>query len=249
MTTPQLPAGVTLDELVAGIDRARDGDLERLADAMIVGAHLGDLADHLIGHYVDEARRAGRSWTEIGQSMGVSKQAARKRFNPKDPGTPAPDAQDGFGNFTGSARSAVIQAQEEARASSHTELGAPHLLLGVLRGVGAGDLLAEALDACGASVDDVASAARAALPPAGGTASPTLIPFDEPARKVLELAFRQALRLEHAFVGPEHIVLALLEQEGGAGPLSAVGLTRERLEPELVARIGATLEEDATTAG
>jgi hypothetical protein len=40
----------------------------------------------LIGHFVDQARRSGASWTEIGKSMGVTKQAAQKRFVPKEPG-------------------------------------------------------------------------------------------------------------------------------------------------------------------
>jgi len=48
-----------------------------------VSARLGELADHLIGHFVDEARRAGASWTDIGESMGVTKQAAQKRFVPR----------------------------------------------------------------------------------------------------------------------------------------------------------------------
>src|ERR1700743_3990804 len=42
--------------------------------------HLGEVADHLIGHFVDQARRSGASWTDIGKSMGVTKQASQKRF-------------------------------------------------------------------------------------------------------------------------------------------------------------------------
>jgi len=42
------------------------------------------VADHLVGHFVDQARRSGASWTEIGQSMNVTKQAAQKRFVPKE---------------------------------------------------------------------------------------------------------------------------------------------------------------------
>ena len=47
---------------------------------MLAGEHLGDVADHLIGHFVDQARRSGASWTDIGRSMGVTRQAAQKRF-------------------------------------------------------------------------------------------------------------------------------------------------------------------------
>jgi hypothetical protein len=51
---------------------------------VLAADHLGDVADHLIGHFVDQARRSGATWTQIGQSLGVSKQAAQKRFVPKD---------------------------------------------------------------------------------------------------------------------------------------------------------------------
>ena len=60
---------------------------------MLAAEHLGDVADHLIGHFVDQARRSGASWTDIGRSMGVTKQAARKRFVPKDPGDARPRPQ------------------------------------------------------------------------------------------------------------------------------------------------------------
>lgn len=242
MPAPKLPPNISLDELITAINGARDDDLERLSDAMIVGAHLGDLADHLIGHYVDQARHAGRSWTEIGHSMGVSKQAARKRFNPKDPGTPTPNADDGFGNFTDTARTSVLEAQEQARAARNGEVGAPHLLLGVLLHLEADDALSRALQQCDLTAEAAIAAARAALPPALDSDPPALIPFDEPARKCLELSFRQALRLEHAFVGPEHMTLALLEHENGRGPLTSIGLTTPQFESVIVPLVEATID-------
>ena len=45
-------------------------------DAVLAADHLGEVADHLIGHFVDQARRSGASWTDIGRSMGVT-QAGR----------------------------------------------------------------------------------------------------------------------------------------------------------------------------
>ena len=57
--------------------------LDQLSDAVLAADHLGEVADHLIGHFVDQARRSGASWTDIGRSMGVTKQAAQKRFVPK----------------------------------------------------------------------------------------------------------------------------------------------------------------------
>jgi hypothetical protein len=74
---------VRLDDLISYV-KSQDGTaLDHVSAAMRVSEHLDELADHLIGHFVDQARKAGASWTEIGQSMGVTKQAAQKRFVPK----------------------------------------------------------------------------------------------------------------------------------------------------------------------
>ena len=66
---------------------------------------------------------------------------------------------------------------------------------------------------------------------------PVLIPFDGPAKKALELTFRQALRLGHNYVGTEHIFLALYEAEGDDGTLHQLGVDKERFERELVAAL------------
>src|SRR4051812_24813265 len=96
----QLPA--RLDDLIDYVKSRRpDGNaLEHLTAAVLASERLGELADHLIGHFVDQARRAGASWTEIGQSMGVSKQAAQKRFVPKHPEQAGALDSGVFGRFT-----------------------------------------------------------------------------------------------------------------------------------------------------
>src|SRR3954463_16379813 len=100
MTNP-----VRLDDLIEAIKKAHSDALEQLSGAVIVADHIGELADHLIGHFVDQARRSGASWTDIGRSMGVSKQAAQKRFVPKTPSEPSGmDPGGGFGRFTDRAR-------------------------------------------------------------------------------------------------------------------------------------------------
>ncbi len=75
MTSP-----VRLDDLIGAIKQVHSDTLEQLSSAVLAADHLGDLADHLIGHFVDQARRSGASWTDIGRSMGVTRQAAQKRF-------------------------------------------------------------------------------------------------------------------------------------------------------------------------
>ena len=63
---------------------------------------------------------------------------------------------------------------------------------------------------------------------------PALIPFSGPAKKVLELTFREALRLGHNYIGTEHILLALLEAEADDGPLHTLGVDKDGVEAEIV---------------
>ena len=81
------------------------------------------------------------------------------------------------------------------------------------------------------------------LPPRAEGDLPALIPFDGPAKKVLELTFRQALRLGHNYVGTEHILLALYEAEDHDGHLHRLGVDRERFERELVDALDAILKD------
>src|SRR5436853_3261091 len=132
-TNPPGKASVRLDDLIEAIKKVHTDALEQLQDAVIAADHLGDVADHLIGHFVDQARRSGASWTEIGRSMGVTKQAAQKRFVPKDPGEPSDlDPNQGFSRFTPRARNVVMAAQNEARAAGNDEICPEHLVLGLL---------------------------------------------------------------------------------------------------------------------
>ncbi|MFI6091000.1 Clp protease N-terminal domain-containing protein [Streptomyces sp. NPDC051218] len=110
-----------LDDLIQAIKQAHpEAALEQLSDAVIAADHLGDVADHLIGHFVDQARRSGASWTEIGKSMGVTRQAAQKRFVAKDPGEMSDlDPRQGFSRFTPRAKNVVMASQEEARAAGN----------------------------------------------------------------------------------------------------------------------------------
>ena len=63
---------------------------------------------------------------------------------------------------------------------------------------------------------------------------PQLIPFNGPAKKALELTFREALRLGHNYIGTEHILIALLEQEDGEGPLHSAGVGKAQAEADVI---------------
>ncbi len=231
-TTPptRITGPVRLDDLIEAIKRGRSDVLDQLADAVMIADHLDEVADHLIGHFVDQARRSGASWTEIGRSMGVTKQAAQKRFVGKRNGESDLDPSHGFQRFTERARNVVVSSQNEARAAGNHQIGTGHLILGLLHEPDA--LWAEAVIAQGVPLDRVREAATASLPAAGDQV-PDLIPFDAPARKALELTFREALRLGHNDIGTEHLLLALLELEAGTGVFSGLGVDKSAAEAHI----------------
>src|SRR3954471_20039892 len=76
----QISYPVRLDDLIGVIKTVHTEPLEQLTDAMLAAESLGEIADHLIGHFVDQARRSGASWTDIGKCMGVTKQGAHKKI-------------------------------------------------------------------------------------------------------------------------------------------------------------------------
>jgi hypothetical protein len=232
-----------LDDLIESIKKAHTDTLEQLSDAVIAADHLGDVADHLIGHFVDQARRSGASWTDIGKSMGVSKQAVQKRFVTKPGEVSDLDPSQGFSRYTERARQVVITAQEEARTAGNNEILTEHLTIGLV--ADPEGLAAKALLTLGATAERVREAARAVLPPKSDT-MPALVPFDSQAKKALELTFREALRLGHNFIGTEHILLALLEAENGDGVLADLGIRKKDAEPIIVTTLAAIIESRKT---
>jgi ATP-dependent Clp protease ATP-binding subunit ClpC len=117
-----------------------------------------------------------------------------------------------FERFTGRARRAIVSAQEEARNLQHNYIGTEHILLGVLsEGQGLG---ARVLSQFGMTLEDGRQEVIAIV--GAGKAKPTgHIPFTPRAKKVLELALREALALHHNYIGTEHILLGLIRESDG----------------------------------
>jgi ATP-dependent Clp protease ATP-binding subunit ClpA len=225
----QIAYPIRLDDLIDVIKTVHAEPLDQLTDAMLAAESLGEIADHLIGHFVDQARRSGASWTEIGKCMGVTKQAAQKRFVPKsDAALLDPNA--GFARFTPRARNVIVDAQNKAHKAGNAEIQPAHLLLALF--ADPEGLAAKLLASQGVDADAVKKAVT--LPPRVDD-MPALIPFSAQAKKALELTFRQALRLGHNYIGTEHILLALLEAEDGDGPLHTLGVDMDRASSEIVA--------------
>lgn len=190
---------------------------------------------------MDQARRSGASLAQIGQSMGVTKQAAQKRFVPKTTGEqPDLDASQGFTGFSVAARNALVAAQNEAHAAGNAEIQPTHLLLGLLAetsSAGTAALLAQGFEP--ATVREAVSA----LLPARAASVPELVPYDGAAKKVLQLTFRQAPRMGHNHVGTGYLLLALLEPEDGSGLLSSLGVDKDAAEDFVTQTVAAARTE------
>jgi hypothetical protein len=214
---------MTFDDLVTQTKTQSTSDepLDLLASASHRQQELADLGDLLLDHFVQEARAAGCSWSQIGTALGVSKQAAQQRhsalrsFMNRFVSGVASVSGGMFTRFTPQARRAVVLAQEEARLLHHGHLGTEHLLLGLLaEGEGLG---AQALHSAGITLE--ATRARIEEIVGAGEKTPrTHIPFTPRAKEVLGLALRQALELGHNYIGTEHLLLGLLRDgEGDEG--------------------------------
>jgi hypothetical protein len=239
-TNPLGSASPRLDDLIDAIKKIHPDALRQLQDAVLAAEHLGEVADHLIGHFVDQARRAGASWTDIGKSMGVTRQAAQKRFVPKE--SADLNVSQGFERYTPRARSVIVASHSEARSARAAEGLPEHLVLGLLAEPDA--IGARAIAAQGVTPEAVREAVAAVLPEAAEN-PPELVPYGSAAKKALELTFREALRLGHNYVGTEHILLALLEQENGEGVLSGLGVRKDEVE----AFVARALEQVAPATG
>src|SRR4051794_27093479 len=152
MTAEPITGAIRLDDLIEAIKKTHSGALDQLTDAVLAADHLGEVADHLVGHFVDQARRSGASWRDIGTSMGVTKQAAQKRFVAKDPGAAELlDPAQGFSRFTARARKVVVASQTAASNAHNARISPLHLVLGLLSE--ADGLAVRAMETQGVTVD------------------------------------------------------------------------------------------------
>jgi ATP-dependent Clp protease ATP-binding subunit ClpC len=124
-----------------------------------------------------------------------------------------------FERFTERARQVVVLAQEEARTLKHNYIGTEHILLGLLREEEG--LAARVLESLDITVEEV-RAQVIRIVGSGEEVTSGQIPFTPRAKKVLELALREALSLGHNYIGTEHILLGLVrENEGVAARILA----------------------------
>src|SRR5919201_1254154 len=117
-----------------------------------------------------------------------------------------------FERFTAKARQVIVLAQDEARALNHNYIGTEHILLGLVRENEG--LAAQVLGSLAITLED-ARAQVARIVGSGDEVTTGQIPFTPRAKKVLDLALREALSLGHNYIGTEHLLLGLVRENEG----------------------------------
>ncbi len=231
---------VPLDNLIAYVKALHPdgGPLDNVADAFAVSVRLDEQSDALIGYFVDQARKSGASWSQIGAAMGVSKQAAQKRFVPSKAADLIPGDVQPFSRFTERAARVLGSA---GHLAADQPIGAAHLIAALLSEPES--LAAKAIAAAGLAPEQVYAAVGAGPAPRGPNMdSAALLDLDlgESARTALKGALKSALRLGHNYIGTEHLLLGVLFAGGQVtDALSALGLSPQRAEQLLAAEIAA----------
>jgi hypothetical protein len=232
---------VNLNDLIAHVllQHPSGDSLQHLQDAVALSQRLDDAADHLIGHFVDEARTAGASWTDIGANLGVSKQAAQKRFVPKDGEDLDFPERGPLSRFTPRARTIVKNAKSQTAMLGLSHVSNEMLLLGLL--TEPEGLAAQAIIAAGKPLDQLRDDVLATQKKSRRRALDN-VRFSRETKKTLELALRTALSMNHNYIGTEHLLIGILRQPKDPATLllANFGMTLETTEAwvtEEIARI------------
>jgi Clp amino terminal domain, pathogenicity island component len=195
---------VTMASLVEFVRRrVSSGPLDRVEAARALAEDLNSDADELVGHFIDEARRDGQSWTAIGERLGVSKQAARQRF-----GEAAGLRTIGGLRLMPRLQTCLEAAEREAMNDGSPEIGTQHQLIGLFQE----GVASATLEKLGLRVDAVRATAHDLFPPADPSGQSP--PSSAEAREGLDRAARLASRARCNYVGTEHLLFAIALDPG-----------------------------------
>jgi ATP-dependent Clp protease ATP-binding subunit ClpA len=126
-----------------------------------------------------------------------------------------------FEYFTEVGIKVIMLAHEEARASGHRFVGSEQLMLGLIA-LGEG-VAFEAIGHFGITLEEARGAVQMVAGRGSGFETNEIL-FTPCAKRSLELAWNQARELRHNFIGTEHILLGLIQEEQGLGPQALVNL-------------------------
>ncbi|MFT3887882.1 MAG: ATP-dependent Clp protease ATP-binding subunit [Arachnia sp.] len=153
-----------------------------------------------------------------------------------------------FERFTDRARRVIVLAQDEAKLLNHNFIGTEHILLGLIH-EGEG-VAAKALESLGIALEAVREQVEEII--GQGQQVPTgHIPFTPRAKKVLELSLREALQMNHSYIGTEHILLGLIREGEGvaAQVLIKLGADLSRVRSTVLQLITGYQGREASMSG
>ena len=136
-----------------------------------------------------------------------------------------------FEKFSERARRVLSLAQEEAQRFNHNYIGTEHVLLGLVRETDG--VAAKVLANLNVELNKVRSAVEFIIG-RGERATPGEIGLTPRAKKVIELAVDEARRLNHHYIGTEHLLIGLMREGEGvaAGVLESLGVNLDKVRAE-----------------
>ncbi|TQS21404.1 Clp protease N-terminal domain-containing protein [Microbispora sp. KK1-11] len=213
---------IELYTLIERVDRNETDPLTKITKAEELSAELDRLGDRLVGYFIEQARAAGHSWSDIGAHLGMSRQAAQQRYTPRQSALTMDDVLHGgaFKGLVPRARTAVTDAVEHARRLDHPAVRPTDLLLGVLGDPHA--LAVQMITRLGADPDTIRSGLRQT-----GDGAPVVIPVEPATRTALGKALSEAVGLGHNYIGTEHLLLGILNDPNSEASqaLATAGVT------------------------
>jgi hypothetical protein len=227
----------SLQDVIHLVEVEHNQPLSRLSAASALVRDMAEVGDAALGYFVDQARHAGHSWSEIGEALGVSKQAAQQKHTGRvSLGLNGPT----FQRFTPRARNVLSAAEPIARSLGHGYVGTEHLLLALYRepdGLAAQILVESDLSAAQAEAAVRARTERGAGAPEGK------LPLTAKAVSMFSAALASALELGHNYIGTEHLLLGLVRGDGlAAEVLEGAGLSHEVLVSKVNDKVAAYVQ-------
>jgi hypothetical protein len=215
--------------------------LEDPADGLRAVCDLRRHLDQLQTVHVENALRAGWSWSQVAESLGVSRQAAHRRYAQVVRNRLEEVRDSGNGNggrlvVTGAARLAMHLGRQEAEALRRPRLGTEHVLLGLMRldaGPARGALMRAGIDL--ASMRGAVMELHAEDPSDDARFNREPLPPSPQCRAALERSVHVAAQRGDDRLRPEHLLVALLKDAGSGAvrTLARLGVDPEQVLAEL----------------